>query len=86
MLKDLGLYDYFDTTVFSDEIGILKPDPQIFEIAIRRLGAVKNESVYVGDMRGMDHDGAIKAGLNAHLFNKEQDDLFKLAVEYCGGY
>ncbi len=86
MLKDLGLYDYFDVMIFSDELGLLKPDPLVFDIAVRRLGAQKGETVFVGDLKGADHDGAVKAGLNAHLFNKEKDDLFKLAVEYCGGY
>lgn len=86
LLKDMGLYDYFDCFVFSDEAGILKPDPMIFELALKRLGVAKTETVFVGDRQGSDYDGAIRAGLNARLFNKDLDDLFKIAVEYCGGY
>ncbi len=86
MLMELGIYDLFDDMLFSDEVGILKPHPYIFEISVQRLGAVKEDTVFIGDLKHCDYDGALQAGLGAHLFLPQEDDLFQLAVQYTGGY
>lgn len=84
MLKSLELYKYFDDTLFSDEVGYLKPNKHIFDIAVDRLVVERKETIFVGDLKASDYDGAINAGLNAHLFDPKQDDLYKLAMVYCG--
>ncbi|PYR51892.1 MAG: hypothetical protein DMF89_04430 [Acidobacteria bacterium] len=45
-------------------------DPRIFEIALARLGASPEESVYVGDLYGIDVRGARSAGLYAVLIDR----------------
>ena len=37
-LKQLGIEDYFDVVSISDEVGVSKPDPKIFEVTLDRLG------------------------------------------------
>ena len=49
-LRDAGLYDDFDAVVLSDEVGIVKPSPAIYEEVINRLGVLPTECMYVDDM------------------------------------
>ena len=55
---------------YSHLVGVSKPDPRIFEIALARLGASPEESVYVGDLYGIDVRGARSAGLSAVLIDR----------------
>jgi putative hydrolase of the HAD superfamily len=48
-----GLADYFDAIVVSGEVGLRKPDPEIFQLAITRLGVPAVATVFVDDM---DHN------------------------------
>ena len=48
-LQEKGLAEYFDVIVISGEEGIEKPDPQIMKIAMKRMNAVPQKCLYVGD-------------------------------------
>lgn len=61
-LATLGLDGLLDTVVTSAEAGTPKPAPQIFELALARLGAAADRSVHVGDAEA-DAEGARAAGL-----------------------
>jgi len=57
-----------DDIVLSSEVGVRKPDPRIFQIALERLRATAGSTVFVGDSLTDDVDGARRAGLMAiHL-------------------
>jgi len=60
---------YFDLMIFSEEIGIRKPDPRIFHLAAQRLGVQPCEIVPVGDNLKADVLGAKNAGLKAIHFS-----------------
>lgn len=49
--KDL-LEELFDTVVISGEVGLRKPDPDIYLLAARRLGLSPEQCVFVDDLRG----------------------------------
>jgi putative hydrolase of the HAD superfamily len=49
----------FDSAV----VGVVKPDPAIFEMAVNALGVEAGRSLFVGDSRLYDVDGARAAGL-----------------------
>jgi putative hydrolase of the HAD superfamily len=63
ILAAAGLLDFFAHTVFSDEIGIRKPDPQIFRQALIGVGGDPPTSVHVGDDGILDVEGGRAAGL-----------------------
>lgn len=48
-LADGGVLDLLDAVVLSYEVGLTKPDPAIFEYAVRALGADPSRTLMVGD-------------------------------------
>lgn len=64
-----GLNPYFDQVIISEDVGVNKPDPQIFNHALNRAGATKNESIMIGDSLEADIRGAQAYGLKAIFFN-----------------
>jgi putative hydrolase of the HAD superfamily len=67
LLKKLHVLDFFDATIFSDEIGIRKPDRRIFEIAAERLGVEISSVIHIGDHPEADVWGAKQVGMRALL-------------------
>ena len=55
----------FDCTVFSFEVGLAKPDPEIYLEASRRLRVDASETWFIGDGADEELSGAAKAGLRA---------------------
>ncbi len=64
-----GLFDYFDFFIDSFLVGVEKPDPRIFRIALERAGVEATEAIYVGDLYSVDVAGAREAGLAAVLYD-----------------
>ncbi|AIQ47654.1 hydrolase [Paenibacillus sp. FSL R7-0273] len=60
----LGLRGYFKTIVISEEAGIRKPDPAIYKLALERLGASAEQTLFIGDHPVNDIWGAGKAGMD----------------------
>jgi putative hydrolase of the HAD superfamily len=46
----LKFADVFDEMVISSEVGMVKPDPRIYQLTLERLGVLPEESVFVDDM------------------------------------
>jgi len=65
LLGRLGLRDAFRVVVISGAVGVSKPDPGIFDLALRGLGAAPSETVHIGDSLHDDVHGALGAGLSA---------------------
>jgi len=63
LLEHYGLLRYFRHTTFSDEVGVRKPDPEIFALTLRAVGAEPADAVHVGDDEVLDVQGARAAGM-----------------------
>ncbi len=59
-----GLAKYFAHTLISEEMGINKPQPGIFQIALERNGITADEAVMIGDSYSSDIAGAKAAGID----------------------
>jgi len=70
-IEACGLRPWLDAVVISEEAGVSKPDPRIFEIALARLGRPAAAAVMVGDAWGTDIAGAIGAGIRPVWFNPD---------------
>lgn len=53
----------------SGAVGVMKPDPRIFELALDALGVDADATWYVGDIPGIDIVGARRAGVRPFLFD-----------------
>ena len=70
-LRTCQLDPYVDALVVSEEAGVSKPDPYIFELALGRLACDPGEAVMVGDSWPADIVGARAAGIRAIWFNPD---------------
>lgn len=65
-----GLEGIFQFIIFSQEYGVEKPDPEIFQITLKKAGCSKQELLHVGDSLETDITGAVKAGINCVWLNR----------------
>jgi putative hydrolase of the HAD superfamily len=66
-MKYYGLDRYFDNMVFSTDVGLRKPNPRIFRMALQNVGAAAEETVFVGNNLQADIKGALDVGMKAVL-------------------
>lgn len=70
-LRVVGIEDLFDLVLASGDIGVLKPDAEIFHLALDRVGVPAGAALYVGDNFNADVVGAVGAGLAALWVNRD---------------
>jgi putative hydrolase of the HAD superfamily len=73
-LARLGLLDLLEALVFSDEIGVPKPDPRTFRAALGSLGVPPAQALHVGDLRHTDILGARQIGMASVRIRARYDD------------
>lgn len=71
VLSKLNLKGFFDIEVTIDVAGKAKPDKEIFVYALEKLKVQPIEVLFVGDEFEADYEGALKAGLNTLLIDRE---------------
>lgn len=62
-LRIAGFDGLFEEVIDSHDVGISKPNPEIFTIALERLGVAPADTWHVGDSPHHDIGGAVAAGL-----------------------
>ena len=73
MWDSTPLAPLFDVAVLSFDVGMVKPDPRIYELATERLGVGANDCLYVGDGSDGELSGAAQAGMTAVLIRAPDD-------------
>ncbi len=66
---------YFDKIITSEEVGVKKPNPKIFEYALEQAGAKIKESVMIGDNWEADIMGAKDYGMQVIFCNFENQSV-----------
>ncbi|MGH7595781.1 MAG: HAD family hydrolase, partial [bacterium] len=59
------ILDCFRVLIFSGEVGITKPHPKIFRLALAGLGVQPQECLHIGDLQHTDIAGAKAVGMHA---------------------
>ncbi len=82
-LENCGLIHFFKEIVCSEEIGINKPNPEIFHHCMKKAGVTAKNSVMIGDDLQVDIMGAHNAGMHAVHFdpssNKPATDVHQIS-------
>lgn len=68
-IKKLGLTKFFECILDSHVVGVEKPDPKIFEIALTQLNLAAERCVYIGDNYDRDVIGARRVGITPILLD-----------------
>lgn len=63
LVDNADLRGYFDFIISSAAVGVRKPHPKIFDLALAHWGARPDQAVMVGDTVSADVAGAIRAGI-----------------------
>ena len=64
----------FDSTVFSCSVGLRKPDPAIYRLALGELGVESADAMFVGDGANDELAGAERLGMRAVLILRPEQD------------
>jgi FMN phosphatase YigB (HAD superfamily) len=69
VLKEAGMAELIDAAMDSTRVGIFKPDPRIFELALAKLEVAANEAAMVGDSLLKDCVPAQRLGMRTILID-----------------
>ena len=70
-----GIKNYFKTITSADELNVRKPQPEIYEYALKKANAKKEESIMIGDDWIADVEGALSFGIDAVFFDVFKDNF-----------
>ncbi len=70
LLEGLGIRRYFVDVVASAAVGVRKPDPSIFELALDRNDLTPRDVVHIGDHIDADARGASNVGIRPILIDR----------------
>jgi putative hydrolase of the HAD superfamily len=73
-----GLLSGLAVQIFSDEVGVPKPDPRVFRAALEELGVAPERALHVGDLRRTDVAGARGLGMISVRIRVRHDDTSEL--------
>ncbi len=72
-LEVSNISQYFQIIITSEQIGNKKPDPRIFNYALKKAKANKMQSIMIGDDLEVDIIGAREFGMDQVYFNPHKD-------------
>ncbi len=93
LVKNMQIYQLFDIRIFSNEVGLLKPDEKIFRLVLKKLDVDSQETVFIDDKE--EHiSAANNLGLKGITFKNPKQlstELRRLGVAleekfYAGGF
>ena len=74
-LTDLNVHEFFDYFGFSDDIGVYKPDPKIFNETLAGLNiSDSSQCIHVGDLKRTDVAGARAINMTTVRYTGGRDD------------
>lgn len=73
-LAEAGLLDIADEVVLSCDVGYLKPDARIYQVALRRLAAEPADALFIDD-QPENVAAALSLGMTAHLHTSSEGTI-----------
>ncbi|SFE27511.1 putative hydrolase of the HAD superfamily [Chitinophaga sp. CF118] len=85
VLKRLEIHHLFDFQLYSDEVGMSKPNQELFQLMIRTVTSHRNEEsiqlneiIHIGDNIKADIEGGSIAGISTLLINSNNKSILSL--------
>ena len=72
--KDAPLAPFIDVVVFSCSVGLMKPDPRIYQLAVEQLVVKPENCLYIADGIGQELKGASQVGMHPVLIRVHDED------------
>jgi putative hydrolase of the HAD superfamily len=72
---ETDFHGLFDSEVFSASVGLRKPDPRIYKLALDELGVEPREAMFVGDGANDELGGAERVGMTAVMLEVPPEEL-----------
>ena len=72
---ETDFHGLFDAEVFSASVGLRKPDPRIYRLALDELGVEPAEAMFVGDGANDELGGAERVGMTAVMLEVPPEEL-----------
>ena len=70
MLVELEVGHLFEVSIISGQVGIEKPDPKIYELALEGAGVTPNKAVHIGDSPVTDVEPSRSVGMTPVLLDR----------------
>ena len=81
-MRTAGIDKYFDALILSEDIGVNKPNRELYEYALEKTGSKLEESIMIGDMFETDIVGAANIGMKQIYFNPKKKESNTFAPTY----
>lgn len=83
ILAELKMNEYFDFQLYSDEAGMSKPNPALFDLMLQHIKQINkninlNSIIHIGDNPKADIEGANAAGIKSLLINSNNQSILSL--------
>jgi putative hydrolase of the HAD superfamily len=72
---------YLSATIISEEVGIRKPDPEIFRICLNQLEIDAKQAIMVGDRLDKDVIGATRIGISGIWIDRKNQMIPQIYSE-----
>jgi putative hydrolase of the HAD superfamily len=77
VVEQLQIREKVDDVILSCEVGLLKPDPEIYRLGASRLGLEAHDCLFVGDGGDNELDGAITVGCRVAVVQQERGFAYR---------
>ena len=71
---ETAFHGLFDAEVFSSSVGLRKPDPRIYQLALEQLDVPAGEAMFVGDGANDELAGAERVGMTAVMLERPGEE------------
>jgi putative hydrolase of the HAD superfamily len=75
VIAGMNLGHLFTDIIASADVMLHKPQPEIFQLALKRMNAQPTQAMHIGDHASADVAGASAAGITAIYLNREGKKL-----------
>jgi putative hydrolase of the HAD superfamily len=69
-LKNNGIFEFFDSIITSDIVGVAKPNSKIFNYASKSTNVSIDKCIYIGDLYDIDILPSLKSGMKSIWLNR----------------